>query len=368
LDLGRTGPRSRRRRRSAAVTWIRRSSSPVAPPSDPPSAPPPGPPPPGSARCRRGRRRSRQIRPPRPRHRRIRRRGLHRGRPRLDLPAGTWICPVEKGKEELAADPASPAAPPPDLPPRPPAGPPSPGSAQRRRGRRGSRRIRPPRPRHRRIRRQGLRQGRRHLDLPGGEGEGGARGRSGLPRRTTAGPAAVHAWIHGRRPRSTPGSASVHTGALAWIRGRDAAPPRASSRRPPPVEGGGEGGGGPPVEGGRGGEEGRKRDVVPRARGPRGVVATAGWGRRGSEERERVAAGWGRSGGERERWSENPKTPVYISPINQNWIRASLVCLLGRGLFRGGPYNVSATENRFTVAGTLRRPPRLIGYFLWRAS
>jgi len=71
---------------------------------------------------------------------------------------------------------------------------------------------------------------------------------------------------------------------------------------------------------------------------------------------------------ERERWSENPKTPVYISPINQNWIRASLVCLLGRGLFRGGPYNVSATENRFTVAGTLRRPPRLIGYFLWRTS
>ena len=193
LDLGRTGPRSRRRRRSAAVTWIRRSSSPVAPPSDPPSAPPPGPPPPGSARCRRGRRRSRQIRPPRPRHRRIRRRGLHRGRPRLDLPAGTWICPVEKGKEELAADPASPAAPPPDPPPRPPAGPPSPGSAQRRRGRRGSRRIWPPRPRHRRIRCRGLRQGRRRLDLPSGEGEGGACGRSGLLSRATTGPAAVHA-------------------------------------------------------------------------------------------------------------------------------------------------------------------------------
>ena len=156
-------------------------------------------------------------------------------------------------------DPASLAAPPPDSPLRPPVGPPSPGSAQRRRGRRASRWIRPPRLRHRRIRHWGLCQGRRRLDLPGGEGEGGARGRYGLPNRATAGPAAVHAWIRGQYPRSTPGSASVHTGALAWIRGRDAAPPRASSRRPPPVEGGGEGGGGPPVEGGRGGEEDGRR-------------------------------------------------------------------------------------------------------------
>ncbi|XP_066309146.1 uncharacterized protein [Miscanthus floridulus] len=180
------------------------------PPPDPPPGPPPGPPPPGSAR----------------RH--------------LDLPGGegeggacgggrattgsaaetssraavAWICPAEKGKEGLTADPASPTAPPPDPPPGPPPGPPSPGSAWWR-------------------------------------GEGGARGRSGLPGRATAGPAAVHAWIHGRRPRSTPRSVSVHTGALAWIRDRDAAPPRASSHRPPPIEGGGEGGGGPPVEGGR---------------------------------------------------------------------------------------------------------------------
>ena len=235
--MGRTGPRSRRR-------------------------PPPSP---GSAAA-----------PARSRHRQIRRRRLRPDRPRLDPPdveeeggaRGRSGLPghATAGSAAGASTGAAPAW----------ICPPAPGSARWRRGRRSLRRIRPPRPRHRRIRRRGLRQGRRRLDLPGGEGEGGARGRSGLPSCATAGPTAVHAWIRGRRPRSTPGSASVHTGALAWIRGRDAAPPRASSRRPPPVEGGGEGGGGPPVEGGRGGEEGRKRDAVPRARGPRGVVATAG--------------------------------------------------------------------------------------------
>ena len=265
------------------------------------------------------------------------------------------------------------------------------------------RRIRPPRPRHRRIRRRDLRQGRRRLDLPSGEGEGGAHGGSDLPGRATAGSAAgasaraAVAWIclveKGKEglaadpaspaapppdPRpSTPRSA---VGALD-----PRLDPRPSTLAPSP-----------------GSAAATPRHRVPRAtvhrllreeeREEEGHRLTEDEERKGGrgtpclvrEDREEwwlppVEGGedWRRGrewlpveGGvvERERWSENPKTPVYISPINQNWIRASLVCLLDHGLFRGRPYNVSAMENRFTVAGTLRRPPRLIGYFLWRAS
>ena len=131
--------------------------------------------------------------PARSRHRQIRRRRLRPDRPRLDPPdveeeggaRGRSGLPghATAGSAVGASTGAAPAW----------ICPPAPGSARWRRGRRSLQRIRPPWLRHRWIYRRDLRHGHRRLDLPGGEGEGGTHGRSGLPGRATIGTAAVHA-------------------------------------------------------------------------------------------------------------------------------------------------------------------------------
>jgi len=81
-----------------------------------------------------------------------------------------------------------------------------------------------------------------------------------------------------------------------------------------------------------------------RGRERRGAGVTSSPLHHAREDREGEGAAFG-GVVEREVSEGNTKPRVYISPINQTWIWASLVGLLGLYILGGGLYNMHALEN-----------------------